>query len=67
MTTADSSRAARHRERMRFNGLRPVQLWVPDTRSDEFKEALRQQCLDLRGDPAEAEVLTFTEAAASLL
>lgn len=32
-----------HRERLRAQGLRPLQIWVPDTRSPEFAaEASRQ-------------------------
>ncbi|MCK6555813.1 antitoxin MazE family protein [Candidatus Binatia bacterium] len=32
-----------HRERLRAQGLRPVQVWLPDTRSPEFAaEASRQ-------------------------
>ena len=46
---------------MRAAGLRPVQLWVPDTRSPEFTAQVRKQCQSLKGDPAEAEVLRFTE------
>lgn len=60
-----TGKVARHRERMRAAGLRPVQFWVPDTRSPEFTAQVRQQCLTLNGDPAEAEVLRFTEDAAS--
>lgn len=58
-------KVARHRERMRAAGLRPVQFWVPDTRSPEFAEQLRRQCQSLKCDPAEADVLRFTEEAAS--
>ena len=50
---------------LRAAGLRPVQFWVPDTRSPEFAAQVRQQCRSLKGDPAEAEVLRFTEDAAS--
>ena len=57
-------KVARHRERMRSAGLRPVQFWVPDTRSPEFAAQLREQCRALQGDPAEVEALRFTEAAA---
>lgn len=32
-----------HRERLRAQGLRPVQLWVPDTRSDAFRAEARRQ------------------------
>jgi hypothetical protein len=62
-----SGKVARHRERMRAAGLRPVQFWVPDTRSPEFTERLRKQCQSLKDDPAEADVLRFTEEAASLV
>ena len=32
-----------HRERLRVQGLRPIQVWVPDTRSPKFAaEASRQ-------------------------
>jgi hypothetical protein len=32
-----------HRDRLRAQGLRPVQIWVPDTRAPEFiREAHRQ-------------------------
>lgn len=59
------SKVARHRERLRAAGLRPVQFWVPDTRSPEFAAEIKRQCLSLRGDSTEAEVLRFTEEAAS--
>jgi hypothetical protein len=48
-----------YRERMRRQGLRPVQLWVPDTRSPLVAEELRRQSLTLRGDPAERELLEW--------
>lgn len=36
-------RVAAYRQRMRDDGLRPVQLWVPDTRDPDFRaEASRQ-------------------------
>jgi hypothetical protein len=35
-----------HRERLRAQGLRPIQVWVPDTRSPKFAaEASRQSLL----------------------
>ena len=60
-----TAKVARHRERMRAAGMRPVQFWVPDTRSPGFVAQVRQQCQNLKGDPAEADVLRFTEAAAT--
>jgi hypothetical protein len=60
-----TAKVARYRERMRAAGLRPVQFWVPDTRSPEFAAQVRQQCQNIKGDPAEADVLRFTEEAAT--
>jgi hypothetical protein len=34
-----------HRERLRRQGLRPVQIWVPDTRSRRFKAEAHRQSL----------------------
>jgi Protein of unknown function (DUF3018) len=36
----------RHRERLRQQGLRPIQIWVPDVHTPEFaREAHRQSAL----------------------
>lgn len=34
-----------HRKRLRAQGLRPVQIWVPDTRSLAFKAQAHRQSL----------------------
>lgn len=34
---------ARYRDRLRAEGLRPVQLWVPDTRSEAFVAEFQRQ------------------------
>jgi hypothetical protein len=61
---ASTSKTARHRERLRAAGLRPVQFWVPDTRSHEFAAQIRGQCQRLKSDPAEVDILRFTQRAA---
>jgi hypothetical protein len=43
--------------------MRPVQIWVPDTRSDDFARECRRQSLLLRDDPNEVDVLGWLEAA----
>ena len=60
-------KVARSRERMRAAGLRPVQFWVPDTRSNRYVAELRLQCLALREDPAETDVLGMTTEAAGFI
>jgi hypothetical protein len=34
-----------HRERLRQQGLRPLQIWVPDVRTPAFKRAAHRQSL----------------------
>src|SRR3546814_12648885 len=50
---------------MRAAGFRPVQFWVPDRRGADCAERVRQQCLKLKGDPAELDALRFVEEAAA--
>jgi hypothetical protein len=52
---------------MRADGLRVVQFWVPDTRLPGIAAELRRQCLALRGDIHEAEMIRFSEQAASAI
>ncbi|PHR62618.1 MAG: hypothetical protein COA47_03470 [Robiginitomaculum sp.] len=40
-TSAEKVQA--HRSRMRAKGLRPVQIWVPDTRSADFAKQAKLQ------------------------
>ncbi len=40
-----SDKVSRHRARLREQGLRPVQIWVPDTRAPGFSEEARRQSL----------------------
>ena len=50
MRSTKKARATRekvknHRERMRARGLRPIQIWVPDTRTAKFRVAAHRQSL----------------------
>jgi hypothetical protein len=36
-------KVCRHRNRLRTQGLRPVQIWVPDTSAPSFAEEARRQ------------------------
>jgi hypothetical protein len=59
-----AERVQKHRAGLRAAGLRPVQIWVPDTRRSGFGDECRRQSLALRGDPQEADTLVWLEAAA---
>jgi hypothetical protein len=62
-TTAD--RVQKHRESLRAAGLRPVQIWIPDTRRRGFAKECRRQSLILRDDPNETEVLKWLSKSSS--
>lgn len=38
-----NARVQKHRDALRMAGLRPVQIWVPDTRRPDFAEECRRQ------------------------
>lgn len=38
-----AARVQKHRDALRLAGLRPVQIWVPDTRRPDFAEECRRQ------------------------
>ena len=64
--TSVAERVQKHRKNLRKEGMRPVQIWVPDTRRPGFiKECERQSAL-VRNDPQEKEVLQFIEGIADL-
>lgn len=54
---------SRYRDKMRAQGFRPIQIWVPDTRSPKFAAECRRQSLLLANDTAEREILAELEAA----
>lgn len=53
---------ARYRQRLRDEGLRPVQIWVPDTRNPSFLKQLKQDVASL-SHPHEKKALEFIEQA----
>lgn len=64
MRLSVTDRVQKHRAGLRAAGMRPVQIWVPDTRRKDFADECRRQSLALRNDPQEAETLAWLEAAA---
>ena len=53
-----------YRRRLRAAGLRPVQIWVPDTRSAHFVEEARRQSILVSRHESEQETLDFIETIA---
>jgi hypothetical protein len=55
-------RVRAHRERLRKQGMRPIQIWVPDVNSQRFKAEANRQSRAIANSPHEAEDQAFLEA-----
>jgi hypothetical protein len=62
MSQPVSERVQKHREMLRSHGLRPIQLWVPDSRKVGFSEECQKQSLMLKGDHQEIATLKWLES-----
>ncbi len=67
MATASGPKPSRvkvreHRERLRAQGLRPVQIWVPDVRSPAFRAQAHHQSLAVAASSSAREDQAFIEA-----
>ena len=51
-----------HRQRLRAQGLRPIQIWVPDVRSPKFATQASRQSALVASSPHAAEDQAFIEA-----
>lgn len=51
-----------HRERLREQGLRPIQIWVPDVRSPAFRAAAHRQSLAVAGSADARDDQAFIDA-----
>jgi hypothetical protein len=58
-------KAARHREKLRTQGLRPIQISIPDARTSEFLEEAHRQSLLISDEPDAAVMLKFMRAMAA--
>ncbi|TAL52753.1 antitoxin MazE family protein [Pandoraea sp.] len=64
MATPLTERVRKRRETLRRAGLRPVQIWVPDTSRPSFAaECRRQSKLAAKADMADASMLDFMDEA----
>ena len=59
-----AQRVAKRRAALRAQGLRPVQIWVPDTRAPGFaEECARQAAIVDAANRADDELMRFMDAA----
>ena len=63
MTSPAAKRVRKRRAILRAAGLRPIQIWAPDTRRPGFaEEARRQSRLAAASDLADQDLLEFLDA-----
>jgi hypothetical protein len=55
----------KHRERLRRQGLRPIQIWVPDVRAPAFRSQAHRQSLAVAASSKAREDQAFVDAASS--
>ena len=64
MPTPVKKRVQKRRETLRAAGLRPLQIWVPDTRRPGFaEECSRQSRVVAKADAADRDLQEFMDAA----
>ena len=64
--TSVASRVQKRRLKLRMAGLRPVQIWVPDTRRPDFAAECRRQSLRVsQADAGDVDLLNFMDTALS--
>ena len=51
-----------HRERLRSQGLRPIQIWVPDVRAPSFRAEAHRQSLAVAASAHAREDQAFIDA-----
>jgi Protein of unknown function (DUF3018) len=55
-------RVREHRERLRAQGLRPIQIWVPDVRAPEFVAEAHRQSAAIAASEHEVDDQAFVDA-----
>jgi hypothetical protein len=66
MTSPVAERARKHRAALRAAGMRPLQIWVPDTRRKSFVTACRKQAaIVAQADRRDRELLDLLDRAAA--
>jgi hypothetical protein len=55
-----------HRERLRAQGLRPIQIWVPDVRAPSFREQAHRQSQAIAASALAREDQAFIDAVSDL-
>jgi hypothetical protein len=61
-TSASAKKVRAHRARLRAQGLRPIQIWVPDVNDPRVKEQMRREALAIAHSAHEKDDLAFIDS-----
>ena len=61
MPKSPPSRAQRYRAALRARGLRPIQIWVPDTRAPGFAAEAARQCRIVNAADQQDNIMEWLE------
>lgn len=59
---SSGAKVRKHRERLRSQGLRPIQIWVPDVRSPSFRAEAQRQSLAVAASSHATDDQAFIDA-----
>ena len=62
MALNSAQKMKEYRSRLRASGLRPIQLWVPDVRSQKIINEIRKQSLRVSSDSQDSRIMDFVES-----
>ena len=63
---SSQAKVSAHRRRLRAQGLRPIQIWVPDVRAPSFKTPAHRQSLAVATSLQANEDQSFIDAVSDL-
>ena len=61
-----NAKVQKHRDRLRAQGLRPIQIWVPDVRSPSFRKQAHRQSLAVAAGSHAREDQAFIDTVSDL-
>ena len=61
-TSSSREKVRAHRERLRQQGMRPIQIWVPDVTSPAFVKEARRQSRAVARSAQEKDDMNFIES-----
>lgn len=59
---SNRAKVQEHRQRLRAQGLRPIQIWVPDVRAPAFRAQAHRQSLAVAGGPRAVDDQAFIDS-----